>query len=71
MSFRVIPEKKQKYFKIANGLFDKYDKMFIVQADNVQSNQMQQIRHSMRGKAALLMGKNVCPPPASLPPPGS
>jgi len=41
------------------SLLDEYSKILIVTADNVGSNQMQQIRKAMRGKAVLLMGKNT------------
>jgi len=41
------------------SLLDEYSKILIVTADNVGSNQMQQIRRAMRGKAVLLMGKNT------------
>jgi len=40
-------------------LLDEYQKILIVTADNVGSNQMQQIRRALRGKAVLLMGKNT------------
>jgi large subunit ribosomal protein LP0 len=40
-------------------LLDEFQKILIVTADNVGSNQMQQIRKAMRGKAVLLMGKNT------------
>lgn len=33
--------------------------MFVVGADNVGSNQMQQIRASLRDKGVVLMGKNT------------
>jgi len=52
-------EWKSKYFlKLLNAL-DEYDKFFIVGVDNVGSNQMQQIRISLRGSAEVLMGKNT------------
>lgn len=38
---------------------DEYPKVFMVGVDNVGSKQMQQIRHSLRGKAEILMGKNT------------
>jgi len=38
---------------------DEYPKFFIVGADNVGSNQMQQIRIALRGSAEVLMGKNT------------
>ena len=40
-------------------LLDEYPKCFIVGVDNVGSKQMQQIRSSLRGSAAVLMGKNT------------
>lgn len=50
---------KSKYFmKLINAL-DEYSKFFIVGVDNVGSNQMQQIRMSLRGTAEVLMGKNT------------
>jgi len=36
-----------------------YTRIFMVSVDNVGSNQMQQIRISLRGKAEVLMGKNT------------
>jgi large subunit ribosomal protein LP0 len=42
-----------------NSLFDEYPKAFIVNADNVGSKQMQNIRQALRGKAVVLMGKNT------------
>ena len=41
------------------SLFDEYPKAFIVNVDNVGSNQMQQIRISLRGRGVALMGKNT------------
>lgn len=40
-------------------MLNEYPKCFIVGADNVGSNQMQQIRISLRGEAEILMGKNT------------
>jgi len=51
--------RKQEYFEKLKGLLEKYNKVIIVGADNVGSNQMQKIRHSLRGKAEILMGKNT------------
>jgi len=56
---RVYSERKNKYFKQANILLDKYDKIMIVLCDNVQSHQMQKVRHALRGIAEVLMGKNT------------
>jgi len=50
---------KSNYFLKITSLFDEYPKAFIVNADNVGSKQMQQIRQVLRGKATILMGKNT------------
>jgi len=50
---------KSNYFLKITALFDEYPKAFIVNADNVGSKQMQQIRAALRGKAIILMGKNT------------
>jgi len=50
---------KANYFTKLEQLFETYTKLFIVQADNVGSKQMQQTRIALRGKAEVLMGKNT------------
>lgn len=50
---------KANYFTKVVDLLDEYPKVFVVGADNVSSNQMQQIRISMRDRAVVLMGKNT------------
>jgi len=50
---------KHNYFQKVVNYLDEYPKCFIVGADNVSSNQMQQIRISMRDRAVVLMGKNT------------
>jgi len=50
---------KANYFIKIESFFDKYEKCFVVCADNVGSLQMQQIRMSLRGRAEVLMGKNT------------
>jgi len=50
---------KANYFTRLVSYLDEYPKCFIVGADNVGSKQMQQIRISLRGTAAVLMGKNT------------
>jgi len=50
---------KANYFLKLVQLFDEYPKCFLVEADNVGSKQMQQIRMSLRGRAVVLMGKNT------------
>jgi len=52
-------EWKSKYFLKLITALDEYEKFFIVGVDNVGSNQMQQIRISLRGSAEVLMGKNT------------
>lgn len=51
--------RKQAYFTKVNSLLQEYSKIMIVEADHVGSNQMHQIRASLRGKAVILMGKNT------------
>jgi large subunit ribosomal protein LP0 len=50
---------KAGYFVKIIQLLDEYPKCFLVNADNVGSKQMQQIRISLRGHAVVLMGKNT------------
>lgn len=50
---------KSNYFTKIIQLVDEYPKCFIVNADNVGSKQMQQIRAALRGKGVVLMGKNT------------
>jgi len=56
---RVYLARKREYFEKLIGLIDTYDSILVVGADNVGSNQMQQIRRALRGKAVVLMGKNT------------
>jgi len=50
---------KQLYFEKLKELLAKYSSIFIVNVDNVGSNQMHQIRVALRGKGVVLMGKNT------------
>ncbi|KAH8831254.1 60S acidic ribosomal protein P0 [Flagelloscypha sp. PMI_526] len=50
---------KELYFQKLKDLLEKYPSVFIVNVDNVGSNQMHQIRVSLRGKGVVLMGKNT------------
>jgi len=52
-------ERKQAYFTKINQLFSEYNRILIVGADNVGSNQMQRIRKSLRGNGVVLMGKQT------------
>jgi large subunit ribosomal protein LP0 len=38
---------------------EEYKSVFVVEIDNVSSQQMHEIRHSLRGKGVVLMGKNT------------
>ncbi|KAI9142563.1 ribosomal protein L10-domain-containing protein [Paraphysoderma sedebokerense] len=51
--------KKAEYFNKLSTLLQDYNSIFIVNVDNVGSNQMHQIRLSLRGEATVLMGKNT------------
>ena len=50
---------KAGYFDKLKGLLEEYTSIFIVQVDNVSSQQMHEIRHSLRGEGVVLMGKNT------------
>ncbi|KAF5744519.1 60S acidic ribosomal protein P0 [Tripterygium wilfordii] len=52
-------EKKINYDKKLCRLMDEYSQILIVGADNVGSNQIQNIRQGLRGDSVLLMGKNT------------
>jgi large subunit ribosomal protein LP0 len=52
-------EAKEAYFSKLKTLLEEYKSIFIVNVDNVGSNQMHQIRQSLRGEAVVLMGKNT------------
>ena len=50
---------KAAYFDKLKGLLEEYKSIFIVTVDNVSSQQMHEIRHSLRGEGVVLMGKNT------------
>ncbi|KAG8213249.1 60S acidic ribosomal protein P0 [Butyriboletus roseoflavus] len=50
---------KEVYFIKLKDLIAKYPSIFLVNVDNVGSNQMHQIRTALRGKGVVLMGKNT------------
>jgi len=50
---------KAGYFDKLKGLLEEYKSIFIVTVDNVSSQQMHNIRRSLRGDAVVLMGKNT------------
>ncbi|KAJ3325288.1 ribosomal protein P0 (A0) (L10E) [Blyttiomyces sp. JEL0837] len=51
--------KKEAYFTKLEGLLNDYPSIFVVNVDNVGSNQMHQIRLALRGVGVILMGKNT------------
>ena len=50
---------KAAYFEKLKSLLEEYHSVFIVTVDNVSSQQMHEIRQSLRGEAVVLMGKNT------------
>jgi len=50
---------KELYFVKLKELIAKYPSIFVVNVDNVGSNQMHQIRVALRGKGIVVMGKNT------------
>eukprot|EP00918_Siedleckia_nematoides_P039698 GHVU01086305.1.p1 GENE.GHVU01086305.1~~GHVU01086305.1.p1 ORF type:complete len:314 (-),score=64.13 GHVU01086305.1:100-1041(-) len=50
---------KATYFDKLKGLLEEYNSIFIVTVDNVSSQQMHEIRSSLRGDGVVLMGKNT------------
>ncbi|KAI0537625.1 60S acidic ribosomal protein P0 [Xylaria digitata] len=52
-------EKKAEYFPKLKALLEEYRAVFIVTVDNVSSQQMHEVRQSLRDEAVVLMGKNT------------
>jgi large subunit ribosomal protein LP0 len=52
-------ETKAIYFEKLEALLKEYRSIFIVTVDNVSSQQMHEIRQSLRGEGVVLMGKNT------------
>ncbi|KAF2186819.1 60S acidic ribosomal protein P0 [Zopfia rhizophila CBS 207.26] len=50
---------KAAYFDKLKSLLEEYHSIFIVTVDNVSSQQMHEIRQSLRGEGVVLMGKNT------------
>lgn len=48
-----------KYAERLNDLLTKYKRIFVVEADNVLSGQMHDVRGALRGRADIIMGKNT------------
>lgn len=56
---REYSEKKVNYFARMTDLLKQYRRLIFVNVDNVQSQQMHNIRKGLRGKGEVLMGKNT------------
>lgn len=54
-----VREKKAEYFTKLRELLEEYKSIFVVGVDNVSSQQLHEVRKSLRGKAVVLMGKNT------------
>lgn len=52
-------DKKIAYDQKLCQLLDDYTQVLVAAADNVGSNQLQNIRHGLRGDSVILMGKNT------------
>lgn len=52
-------EKKEVYFSKLRELLEEYSSIFVVGVDNVSSQQMHEVRKSLRGRGVVLMGKNT------------
>ncbi|GAA6022629.1 hypothetical protein JCM10207_003929 [Rhodosporidiobolus poonsookiae] len=52
-------DEKLAYFAKLKDFIETYPSIFVVNVDNVGSNQMHQIRQALRGKGQILMGKNT------------
>lgn len=52
-------EKKIAYFEKLEHLLNTYQSIYVVNVDNVSSQQMHTSRRNLRGKAEVLMGKNT------------
>lgn len=56
---RTYPEEKVAYAARMNDLLSKYSRILVVEADNVLSGQMHDVRLALRGRAEIIMGKNT------------
>jgi len=56
---RVYTARKTEYFERLKGYFGKYTRVFVVNANNVGSFQIQQVRMAFRGIAEVIFGKNT------------
>lgn len=56
---RTYSQKKMDYSDRLNAALTEYSRILIVEADNVLSDQMHDVRKALRGKAVIIMGKNT------------
>jgi len=56
---KTTKQKKAEYFERLLSYLEQYPKILVVSCDNIGSSHMQKIRRALRGKGALLMGKNT------------
>jgi len=52
-------DRKFAYWQKLWDLCDNYEKIILVNADNVGSKQIQDVRAQLRGRATILFGKNT------------
>jgi len=55
----MVIQKKINYAEKLKSKFSMYEKMFIVNADDVSSQQLQNVRKELRGTAEIVLGKNT------------
>lgn len=55
----VTRAEKEVYFTKLKALMEQYPSIFLVNIDNVSSQQLHMIRQALRGKGVVLMGKNT------------
>jgi len=55
----VVSQKKTNYVNQFRNLCEEFKRILVVNADNVGSHQMQQVRKALRGSATIVMGKNT------------
>ena len=59
MSKGDVSNRKAEYFSRIFKLVEEYKSVLVCNVDNVGSNQMHQIRASLRGESVILLGKNT------------
>jgi len=59
MASKKVRARKEELAEQLEELFDTYSKLFVVGVDNVSSNQLHEIRKTLRGEAVIYCGKNT------------